>query len=48
MLLGIVILISIILIACNAYYETDENEFERKNETENKLDEKNNLISHYI
>lgn len=30
MLLGIVILISVILIACNAYYDTDVNETVRK------------------
>lgn len=30
MLLGIVILISVILIACNAYYDTDVNEVHKK------------------
>lgn len=37
MLLGIVILISVILIACNAYYDTDVNETQTKDGTERKL-----------
>ena len=37
MLLGVVILISVILIACNAYYDTDVNETQRKDSTERKL-----------
>lgn len=37
MLLGIVILISVILIACNAYYDTDVNEIQRKDGAGQKL-----------
>lgn len=37
MLLGIVILISVILIACNAYYDSDVNETQRKDGTDRKL-----------
>lgn len=37
MLLGIVILISVILIACNVYYDTDVNETQKKDVTKRKF-----------